>query len=492
MGKSKAHRIKGLTGPKMSLGDQINEGRVSKKPKAPKIRLRAEEEEFVDSRATKKILQQARKQQAELNLLDDSFGPSLAESAAAANASGKKRHRLGYAASSDESDEEYREDADVDGQDFFDDIKMNAEDERALEMFQNKDGVKTRTLADLIMDKITEKQTEIQTQFSDTGSLKFEEIDPRVREMYEGVRDVLKRYRSGRFPKAFKIVPKLRNWEQILYITEPHNWSAAAMFQATRIFSSGLTQYMAQRFYNLVLLPRIRDDLAEYHKLNFYLYRALKKALFKPAAFMKGIILPLLESGDCTLREAIIFGSIISSTTIPVLHTSACLLKICEMEYSGANSIFIRIILDKRYALPYRVVDAAVFHFLRFEQDKRELPTLWHNALLTFAQRYKNDISSEQRDALLQLLKKKSHYKITPEIRRELMAARCRDVEMGDSLAHEADMEYKEDLDFAPMEADEGAGASSSANVKSSAADEDMESDDDDEDEESEEGNEEL
>lgn len=483
MGKSKAHRIKGLTGPKQSLGDQISEGRVSKKQKTSKFRLRAEEEEFVDAKTSQRILQQARKQQAELNLLGDSFGPSLAESVALSG-EGRKKHRLGTRGgdSSDESDEEYRDEGDVDGQDFFDDIKINEEDERALEMFQNKDGVKTRTLADIIMDKITEKQTEIQTQFSDNGSLKMEEVDQRVREMYEGVRDVLKRYRSGRVPKAFKIIPKLRNWEQILFITEPHNWSAAAMFQATRIFSSGLTQYMAQRFYNLVLLPRVRDDLAEYHKLNFYLYRALKKALFKPAAFMKGIILPLLESGDCTLREAIIFGSIISSTAIPVLHTSACLLKICEMEYSGANSIFIRIILDKRYALPYRVVDAAVFHFLRFEQDKREMPTLWHNALLTFAQRYKNDISSEQRDALLQLLKKKSHAKITPEIRRELMAARCRDVEGGDSLVHEADMEYKEDNDYTPMEDGTEAVAGGSSTTKAKTGEDEQMEDDDDED----------
>lgn len=489
MGKSKAHRIKGLTGPKQSLGDQISEGRVSKKQKTSKFRLRAEEEEFVDAKTSQRILQQARKQQAELNLLGgDAFGPSLAESVALSAGEGRRqRHRLRGGDSSGESDEEFRDEADVDGADFFDDIKINEEDERALEMFQNKDGVKTRTLADIIMDKITEKQTEIQTQFSDNGSLKMEEVDQRVREMYEGVRDVLKRYRSGRVPKAFKIIPKLRNWEQILFITEPHNWSAAAMFQATRIFSSGLTQYMAQRFYNLVLLPRVRDDLAEYHKLNFYLYRALKKALFKPAAFMKGIILPLLESGDCTLREAIIFGSIISSTTIPVLHTSACLLKICEMEYSGANSIFIRIILDKRYALPYRVVDAAVFHFLRFEQDKRELPTLWHNALLTFAQRYKNDISSEQRDALLQLLKKKSHAKITPEIRRELMAARCRDVEGGDSLVHEADMEYKEDTDYTPMEETGVSSSGAKAAADEQMEDEDDEEDDDDEDDESDE-----
>ncbi|XP_058445755.1 bystin [Malaya genurostris] len=484
MGKSKAHRIKKLMGPKAPLGDQINDGRVAKKPKSSKFRLRAEEKDYVDAKATKKILNQARKQQAELNLLDDSFGPSLTEAAAVV---GKKKHRLGDQGSSDESDEEYRDDPEIDGQDFFDNIKINEEDERALEMFQNKDGIKTRTLADIIMDKITEKQTEIQTQFSDNGSLKMEEVDARVREMYEGVRDVLKRYRSGRVPKAFKIVPKLRNWEQILFITEPHNWSAAAMFQATRLFSSGLTQYMAQRFYNLVLLPRVRDDLAEYHKLNFYLYRSLKKALFKPAAFMKGIILPLLESGDCTLREAIIFGSIISNTAIPVLHTAACLLKICEMEYSGANSVLIRIILDKRYALPYRVVDAAVFHFLRFEQDKREMPTLWHNAFLTFAQRYKNDISTEQREALLRLLKKKSHPKITPEIRRELMAAVCRDAEMGDSLAHEVDMEYKEDDDFTPMDDARVPSASSSGgNKKTEAGDERMESDSSDEEDESE------
>lgn len=69
---------------------------------------------------------------------------------------------------------------------------------------------------------------------------------------------------------------------------DPPTWSAAAMYQATRIFASNLKEKMAQRFYNLVLLPRIRDDLAEYKRLNFHLYQALRKALFKPGAFMKG------------------------------------------------------------------------------------------------------------------------------------------------------------------------------------------------------------
>lgn len=69
------------------------------------------------------------------------------------------------------------------------------------------------------------------------------------------------------------------------------------MYQGVRIFASNLKENMAQRFYNLVLLPRIRDDIDEYKKLNFHLYQALKKSLFKPGAFMKGILIPLCEVG---------------------------------------------------------------------------------------------------------------------------------------------------------------------------------------------------
>lgn len=307
--------------------------------------------------------------------------------------------------------------------------KVSEEDEKELEMFMNKNPEPQLTLADIIREKLTEKKTELQTHFSDDGSLQLQDLDPRVKQMYEGVRDVLSKYRSGKVPKAFKIVPKLKNWEQILYVTDPPSWSAAATYMATRIFASNLKEKMAQRYYNLVLLPRIRDDISEYKRLNYHLYQALRKALFKPGAFMKGILLPLCESGTCTLREAIIVGSVVGRNSIPMLHSAATLLKLAEMDYTGANSIFLRILLDKKYALPYRVIDAVVFHFLRFERDPRELPVLWHQSLLTFAQRYKGDISSDQKEALLQLLRSKSHPTITPEIRRELQSAKCRDVE---------------------------------------------------------------
>jgi essential nuclear protein 1 len=47
---------------------------------------------------------------------------------------------------------------------------IDEEDERALEMFMNKNPAPRLTLADIIREKITEKQTELQTQFSDNGS----------------------------------------------------------------------------------------------------------------------------------------------------------------------------------------------------------------------------------------------------------------------------------------------------------------------------------
>ncbi|VDI12878.1 essential nuclear protein 1 [Mytilus galloprovincialis] len=198
----------------------------------------------------------------------------------------------------------------------------------------------------------------------------MQQLDERVVGMYKSIRQILQKYRSGKLPKAFKVIPNLQNWEQILYLTEPETWSAASMYQATRIFVSNLNAKMAQRFFNLVLFPRIRDDIAEFRRLNFHLYMAVKKSLFKPAAFFKGILLPLCESGNCTLREAVIVASILAKNSIPMLHSAAAILKIAEMDYNGANSIFLRTLLDKKYALPFRVIDAVVFHFLSFTKDK--------------------------------------------------------------------------------------------------------------------------
>ncbi|KAM4701530.1 bystin [Discoglossus pictus] len=424
------HRSSRGTAPRQTpLADQILQEEAVRPSQRGKRRGAdaddTQDERYVDDKLSRRILEQARIQQEEL---EAEHGLGREEPRHKTTVLGSK----GKTEGSDSEDDEWpslEKAASLDAGGYSDEVVVNPEDEEAMEMFMNKNPPLRRTLADIIMEKITEKQTEVDTMMSEVSGRPMPQLDPRVLEVYKGVKEVLSSYRSGKLPKAFKIVPALSNWEQILYITEPESWTAAAVYQATRIFSSNLTERMAQRFYNLVLLPRVRDDIAEYKRLNFHLYMALKKALFKPGAWFKGILIPLCESGTCTLREAVIIGSILTKCSIPVLHSSAAMLKIAEMEYNGANSIFLRLLIDKKYALPFRVLDALVFHYLAFRSDRRTLPVLWHQCLLTLCQRYKEDMSSEQKEALLELLRIHTHPMVSNEIRRELANSKSRDVE---------------------------------------------------------------
>jgi len=248
-------------------------------------------------------------------------------------------------------------------------------------------------------------------------------------------------------------------WEDILEITRPDKWTANACYEATKIFVSG-TQPTAQRFLEMVILERVREEIHETKKLNVHLFNALKKGLYKPAAWFKGFLFPLVQSGTCTLREAQIISAVLVRVSVPVLHSAAAIKGLCDIaaqessagtEGGGATNIFIRALLEKKYALPYQVIDALVFHFLRFRtvdpanatqadiEDSMagltgagakeiRLPVIWHQCLLAFAQRYRNDITEDQREALLDLLLTKGHSKIGPEVRRELLEGRGRGV----------------------------------------------------------------
>lgn len=229
------------------------------------------------------------------------------------------------------------------------------------------------------------------------------------------------------------------------------------MYAATRIFISS-KPYNAQLFLNTVLLPAVQADIADTQKLNIHLYNALKKALYKPSAFFKGVVFPLLTESRCTQREATIVASVVAKVSVPVLHSAAALHRLCEIaadqmssdpDAAGPCNIFIKTLLEKKYALPFKVIDALVFHFLRFRaagassadtaMDGTEsvagdlggtgkLPVIWHQCLLAFAQRYRNDITEDQREALLDLLLTRGHKGISPEVRRELLEGRGRGV----------------------------------------------------------------
>ena len=132
----------------------------------------------------------------------------------------------------------------------------------------------------------------------------------------------------------------------------------------------------------------LQRDIQEHGKLNFHLYLALKRALYKPSAFFKGLLLPLCET-QCTLREALIISSVLTKVSVPMLHSAVAILKLAQMDFTPANALFLRTMLLKKYALPYRVVDALVDYFETFRDAPDIPPVVWQQTLLAFAQHYK-------------------------------------------------------------------------------------------------------
>jgi len=327
----------------------------------------------------------------------------------------------------------------------------------------------TRNLADIMLAKIEEFEARQRAQAEGKPMVMgggapedAVEIPAKAVEAFEKVGQILSRYKSGPLPKLVKVLPTLPQWPELLEITQPSNWTPHAIEKATKIFRSPSVA-TARHFYETVLLDKVRDDIHETGKLNVHLFEALVAALYRPQAFFQGILFPLVESG-CTLKEARIVSSVVAKIKIPRDHAAVAIAKLCEIsaeqtsninsEAAGSANLFIRVLLDKKYGLPYQTLDALVFHYLRFRGSKEaealgakeaKLPVIWHQGLLVFAQRYRNEITEDQREALLDLLLVRGHRDIGPEIRRELLAGRNRGQEP--EKGANGDLEMKDDGD---------------------------------------------
>merc|ERR1719491_470367 len=287
-----------------------------------------------------------------------------------------------------------------------------------------------KSLADIILAKIKEKETAALCPNSQEGELiDALALPPKVVQVYSEIGSILSHYTSGKLPKAFKVIPSLSTWEDILYLTKPHRWTPQATYAATRIFASNFNPKMAQRYFNLVLLDAVRADIAQSGKLNYHHYNSLIKAAYKPSAFFKGIILPLAQKqSKCTLREAAIVASALRRVSVPMHHAAVAIQKLASGEYAPAASIFLREMMNKKYALPHSVIRSLVLdHFGQFRsyQGLEALPVLFHQSLLVFVQKYKDEIIKRDEYLLVlkELMKLHSHPKITREVRRELFGS---------------------------------------------------------------------
>lgn len=128
------------------------------------------------------------------------------------------------------------------------------------------------------------------------------------------------------------------------------------------------------------------------------------------------------------MREAQIISAVLARVSIPVLHSAAAIKTLCDIaaeqasqqsECVSATNYMLKVLLEKKYALrkfrckdsfqllsfwgltwlaAWQCVDSLVFHFLRYaataspgDSAPKSLPVIFHQCMLVFAQRYRND-----------------------------------------------------------------------------------------------------
>lgn len=436
---------------------------LQKKKSSKKQRHNDEDDEengggegFLDASSSRKILQLAKEQQDELKQEDEIQNkPSFAQSFKNQQIDSEEEEEEDEYSDFEEEEEVEEivydeEDAEVDPKDaelfnkYFQSNGENNNNNNDDDSFQP-----TINLADKILAKIQEKESQQQQQQQSSPDNSNEDavlLPPKVILAYEKIGQILSTYTHGKLPKLFKILPSLKNWQDVLYVTNPNSWTPHATYEATKLFVSNLSSNEATVFIETILLPRFRDSIenSDDHSLNYHIYRALKKSLYKPGAFFKGFLLPLVD-GYCSVREATIAASVLTKVSVPVLHSSVALTQLLTRDFNPATTVFIRVLIEKKYALPYQTLDELVFYFMRFrnatinqdenmenmdiDQEKTtkvnngpQLPVVWHKAFLSFATRYKNDLTDDQKDFLLETVRQRFHPLIGPEIRRELLS----------------------------------------------------------------------
>lgn len=177
------------------------------------------------------------------------------------------------------------------------------------------------------------------------------------------------------------------------------------------------------RFYHNILLEACRRNFDETKTVNVHYFQALKKAIYKPAAFFKGIIFPIVQDPHTTLKEASVYCSVLSNTSIPALHAAAALMKISTGEYAGPKFMIIRTLLDKKFALPTKTISLIFDYFCSFGRSETPLTVIWHQALLVFVQRYKYEFDEDRKKHVRELVALQNHGMISPEIIREIESA---------------------------------------------------------------------
>ena len=372
-------------------------------PKAARQKKKIIEETSLGSTMTKKILQTAVEQLEEVKADAEEDADEQEEGA---------KINLPAAEDIDENDE--IEDIELD-------LETNDEESRQLfEMFKNE---------------IVAESNKLNKKLEKTSH----SSNPEVIEIYKKLGVLLKNYKSGKLPKAVNVVASQKDipdWYDLLMYSNPFQWSPNAVKAVTVLFAQTASDKRCRLFFKNILLEYVKNMLDGAKKLPRNIWDALVAASRRAKSFVLGVMIPLASEGVCTPKEVRVISALVTRVKLPGDLVNSFLVWLCEgKEITLTRTIFVARFVQKGKALAVRATDAVFGYFMQFAAETEVQPLIWHKALLDFAKNYARDLTTEQKEMMVEeLLVKQRKAGITEEIKKIIIESPTREEGQGNDV----------------------------------------------------------
>jgi len=168
-------------------------------------------------------------------------------------------------------------------------LELDAEDEEMLDMFgslnidknkagnksgltkqEKKQAIELQKMAANLDEKISSKKENARQQEIQQDYTK----DPKVQKVYGDIAGLFAKYRSGKIPRAFKILSRADQWESLMQLTKPETWSPHAMWSVSKLYTQEMPVDRLKIFFQDFLMPAVRRDIQKHKKLNYQYFAA--------------------------------------------------------------------------------------------------------------------------------------------------------------------------------------------------------------------------
>lgn len=232
-------------------------------------------------------------------------------------------------------------------------------------------------------------------------------VSPQVQAMYVQLGKILHTFRGGKLPKAIKMLAtekKIKNWLELLFLTNPYEWSLDALLAITHIFQHFGSVKRNTIYNEKVMLEYVLELVESDKKISKNIFEVFLIAGRTPQSFLVGFLIPLARESSCSRKTAKFICELMDHVKLSNTYANVFVEKLMKFDKTNTVTLFISKIISRSFALTISSIDAIYSYFLSFQGEEDKMNLLWNKTLLEFVQKYGKNLLVEQREGIIELI----------------------------------------------------------------------------------------